>query len=244
MSDLPSPSSRNDLLKKAIADQPRLAVVLAGGVVGILLGWLATQLGAVLAGGFVAGVVGALWLLRWADGERVSLTLHRLSVPGLPDVEIAVDRSHREAAWRILVQLTSRVATQPVEDDEGEDELALRSLHTTFTSIREELVAMTPGHAVAGVAIESVALRLLNRELRPFLTRWHPVYDAWKAKATGEPWPEHTAFREDLRALQGRVRPYVDNLARMLGLDTQHLLLASEPPASESELHRGEAPER
>jgi len=68
---------------------------------------------------------------------------------------------------------------------------------------------------------ETYALAMLNQDLRPFLSRWHPIWDAWR-KANPDAdcfsWDRHTAFRSDLKFLQNQIRVRADGLGKIAGV--------------------------
>jgi hypothetical protein len=74
--------------------------------------------------------------------------------------------------------------------------------------------------------VEHLAIAMLNNEVRPFLSYWHPELQQWEEEHGGrsEPeWPRSTECRADLLAMQARLRQYVLGFGRLAGLDEQNV---------------------
>lgn len=68
--------------------------------------------------------------------------------------------------------------------------------------------------------MEQLALRLLSRELHPFLSRWHPELARWEAEnpeVDESEWPDNQKCRAELADLQERVSEYAMGFARLSG---------------------------
>jgi hypothetical protein len=127
-----------------------------------------------------------------------------------------------EAAWRILVQLDTRIATQPLARDQGLLREGLASLHQLFSMARDELSALGPARGGAPASLNAVLLRLLNQHLRPVLATWHPRLSAWERANPERPeadWPEAEACRAALTGLRDPIAAEAARLRALLGLD-------------------------
>ncbi|MEU2877772.1 hypothetical protein [Streptomyces sp. NPDC007070] len=206
---------------------------------------------AVLAG-IIGGVIGiAAYSISQTGGQRLSIVvgcllgvaaalaaeLYRRSAQ-LTDVRLVVFGNQmsfraktdmRQAAQRMFFQAATRIATRPLEDGSGNLREALTSLKVLFDLYREPLEAdSTPPPPTKGDSVYTLALDILNFELAPFLAKWHPRLKAFEDSHPGRDdseWPENAAFREELRALQERLRPYVIGLGEIAGIrdPEQHL---------------------
>lgn len=197
---------------------------LVGAVVGIVAYAVSRTGGqtlSIVVGGLVgiALVLGAEFYRRSAQLTEVQLTL-----PGSVMVFTA-NTDMRQAALRMFFQASTRVATRPLDDGSGNLREALTSLKTLFDLYREPLESgAAPPPPAKGDSVHELVLDILNFELAPFLAKWHPRLSTWEAAqepegATHESaWPENAAFREDLRALQQRLRPYVIGLGEIAGI--------------------------
>ncbi len=143
--------------------------------------------------------------MKWRDLlADWGLTKLQLSA-GFLDLEFAPTDHERRAAWDLYVELATRVATQPLHDEQGADGSALASLHALFGVTRGVLKQYGPG----AQNFARVAVAVLNEVLRPFLSRWHPRLDAQGRV----PEAERAAFRAELREMQRQLN---DDYARVL----------------------------
>lgn len=126
---------------------------------------------------------------------------------GFLDLEFSPSDEMRRAAWDMVVELSTRVATQALDDDEGNDAAALASLHALFGITRGILKQYGPRTQ----DFARLAIAVLNEVLRPFLSRWHPLLDAGQL-----PLAKRAAFRAELREVQAQlVERYLPALQRI-----------------------------
>ena len=116
----------------------------------------------------------------------------------------------RRAAWELYVELLTRVATQPLPDQDGDEKTALDSVHDLFALTREILRKNYGADQFAKIAVV-----VLNQVVRPFTAKWHPLSIAGafeKPKGRKE-------FRADLRELQEKLTCYTQMLANMAAVE-------------------------
>lgn len=80
---------------------------------------------------------------------------------------------------------------------------------------------MLPSRRRSLDTVETYSLAMLNQDLRPFLSKWHPVWDAWRKANPDAPcssWDLHTAFRDDLKVLQPKIRDRAEGLGKIAGV--------------------------
>lgn len=206
-------------LALAWSDLSTLQRLALGGLSGGLLGWLGP----------------AFYLQLRRQGITPSLDPVQVQLPGLMSVTLRLDNdSHRQIAWNLFVEISSRVVTQPLEQRAGNLREAINSLHKTFGLVRNQLSTRLPSALHPGkteMSVECYALGLLNEALRPFLSRWHPRLQDWEA--TGKPeadWPLQALCRQDLEATRQAALIYAEGLGRAARVgNMQHLL----PPRGE-----------
>jgi hypothetical protein len=165
--------------------------------------------------------------VRWgAEKVDVSLKLGLLTVGGTwrPTDE------ERRAAWELYVELATRVAVVPLESDEGLLREALSSLYALFGVTRQILRSYGPGLARPREDGEynfgQLAVAVLNYELRPLLSRWHPLLDGWEAQRPADRsrmdhedgWEHAGQLRGELERSRGRLVDYADLLAAAAGV--------------------------
>lgn len=200
----------------------RIVLAGVGGAVVGVAAYAVSQTG----GQLLSTVVGALVGVAVAVG----LSFYRKSVQ-LAEVNVAVLGSTltftatadmRQAAQSAYFQAATRIATRPLDDGTGNLREALTSLKTLFDLYREPLESpAAPLPSPQGDTVHELLVEILNNELAPFLATWHPRLAGWEASrpdADEDAWPENAAFREELRQLQLRLRPYVVGLGRIAGL--------------------------
>jgi hypothetical protein len=220
-----------------------LVAIVAGMVIGALTYYVSRLSGValyVLTGGVttVLGVAIWAWLTKSTTISEIEVT-----VPQFSKVKFAVTKDHKIMARRIVVQMTSRIAVQSLDDDAGRIDEAIASLHSLFIFVRELLdedatARPTPGRP----KIDVLALNMLNCHLRPFLSRWHGSYSNWRTAHPDAPeseWVGDGEFRAALQQLQAELRPQAMAFAKMaeydgyldvIGLADKKAQNASPPP--------------
>jgi hypothetical protein len=100
-----------------------------------------------------------------------------LNLPfGLGGATIEISEAEARAAWALYVELSTRVAVQPLESGQGSVREALTSLYRMFDITRDVLREAGPEIADGPTALGPLAIRILNQGLRPFLVRWHTAF--------------------------------------------------------------------
>lgn len=113
----------------------------------------------------------------------------------------------RYAAWELYVELLTRVTTQYLAPDDGDEQAALDSVHQLFPLTREILRK----HGSGAGQFAKVAIPVLNQAIRPFTTKWHRES---KAGRFGD-LATCREFRAELGTLQGVLRDYARALSDM-----------------------------
>ena len=122
--------------------------------------------------------------------------------PGAPD---------RTAAWELYVELLTRITTQRLAPDEGDEKAALDSVYSLFPLTRELLRK----HGAGAAEFAKLAIPVLNQIIRPFTAKWHRVA---LSGGLGEP-VRCAEFRAELSRLQKILRGYTQALAAMASVD-------------------------
>jgi hypothetical protein len=162
-------------------------------------------------------------------GKRDKAKLKSVTVRlpfGIGEIEWEADPAERRAAWALYVELVTRVAVQPMAGGEGLVSEALSSLQQVFPATREILRDAGPEVGAARDSIGGIAIAVLNRGLRPFLAKWHPLVQAWEAERPAglspaeheQRWPPE--LRAELAGLRADLAQYADALATLAGVAT------------------------
>lgn len=109
------------------------------------------------------------------------------SVPREIGGEWEPEDAEQRAAWEFYVELVTRVSVAPLRKDDGSAREALTSMYVLFEMVRDILKRYGPDVAPPGarneVSFGILAVTVLNRAVRPVLSRWHPRLAAWESSA-------------------------------------------------------------
>ena len=162
-----------------------------------------------------------------SKGSPAKLKKVAVSLPfGLGSAEWETDSTQRNAAWALYVELVTRIAVQELADDAGLVREAMNSLYTLFGTTRQILREAGPDVGATHDSVGGLAIAVLNKGLRPFLSHWHPMLQIWEAQRPIDQSPkEHEALwakeqvaRQELSALRGELEIYAYALAEVAGV--------------------------
>ncbi len=120
-------------------------------------------------------------------------------------------RNDRKAAWDLYIEMVTRITTQPLPPEHGDEKTALDRVYSLFPTTREILLAQGPDC----VEFAQIAIVILNQEVRPFTAKWHRKS---LAGAFDDP-ASRTEFRTELESLQEILRAYMRTLAVLAGIE-------------------------
>lgn len=149
------------------------------------------------------------WLEEW-DMTSLKIKASFLEMEWKPKDE---DKS---AAWELYIELLTRVSTQPLSPEHGNEAAALDSIYSLFP-ITREIIKKNGRHAEE---FTKIAIVVLNQIIRPFTAKWHQLSiegafsDDTKCKV----------FRDDLTQLQTFLQRYTQLLANMADVEDLTLL--------------------
>ena len=121
------------------------------------------------------------------------------------------NESDQNAAWEMYVEMATRITTQPLPLEHGDEKIALDSVYSLFSITRSVLIKY--GRNCKTFPI--LAIKILNQVVRPFTVKWH------RRSLEGDFEQEITClmFRSELELLQGVLREYMQVLAKMAGVE-------------------------
>jgi hypothetical protein len=142
--------------------------------------------------------------------NRFGLEKVRLNLPIL-GLDIDLTQDDQDAAWELYIEMLTRIVTQPLPAEAGDEMTALDSVYSLFPTTREILRARGRGT----IHFSKVAIPVLNQVVRPFTARWHreSLAGAFDNEA------KRREFREELAALQEDLRNYNRMLAEIAGVE-------------------------
>lgn len=139
---------------------------------------------------------------------------------GFIEGEFAPNDPDREAAWELYVELLTRVTSQSLPLETGDELAALDSVYAIFPVTREILRRRGSGCE----EFAKLAIPVLNQIIRPFTAKWHrlSLAGAFRNKARSK------EFRNGLAVLQPLLIAYTRALADMAGVEDLTGLEATE----------------
>ena len=141
--------------------------------------------------------------------EQWDLTSLQIKMPFLT-MEWEPKDEDRNAAWELYVELITRVATQGLDPDEGDEAAALESIHELFPLTR----ATIKNNGRHCINFTRIAVVVLNQKVRPFTAKWHPRVVAGPLSE-----PDRKRFRAELKDLQTDLRNYTRLLADLADVE-------------------------
>ena len=141
---------------------------------------------------------------------KFKLTKIRLNLP-IVNSEISFQEADKDAAWELYIEMLTRIVTQPLPSEAGDEKTALDSVYALFAITREILRR----HGRGTIEFSKIAIPVLNQVVRPFTAKWH------KESLTGafKHEDKRKEFREELEILQGELRNYNSMLAEIADVE-------------------------
>ncbi len=134
----------------------------------------------------------------------------KFNVP-FASVEISFDEADKDGAWELYIEMLTRIVTQPLPAEAGDEKTALDSIYSLFPITREVLRRRGRGN----IQFAKVAIPVLNQVVRPFTAKWHreSLAGAFNHES------KRNEFRAELEALQEELRNYNRMLAQVAGVE-------------------------
>ena len=131
--------------------------------------------------------------------------------PSWANAEISVGTCDSDAAWELYIEMLTRIVTQPLPDEGGDEETALDSVYSLFPITREVLRR----RGRRAINFTKIAVPVLNQVVRPFTAKWHG------RRLAGDLANEdvRSEFRQELVTLQDDLRNYNRMLAGIAGVE-------------------------
>jgi hypothetical protein len=140
------------------------------------------------------------WLENW------DLTSLKITAPFM-EMEWSPQDEDKEAAWEMYIELLTRITTQSLAAEDGDEKAALDSIYSLFP-ITREIIKRKGRHCIE---FTKIAVVVLNQIVRPFTAKWHKksINGAFSDPKTNQ------EFRQELSALQQILVRYTQMLASM-----------------------------
>lgn len=144
------------------------------------------------------------WLDYWSMSS-LKINLQFLEMEWSPnDVD-------KDAAWEMYIELITRVATQDLLPEHGDEATALTSIYDLF-DITRDVIKRKGRHCES---FTKIAVIILNQKIRPFTAKWHKICTSGGFSDAGT----CDSFRVDLAELQKVLRTYSQMLADMANVE-------------------------
>lgn len=144
------------------------------------------------------------WLENW---DMTGLKINA----GILEMEWQPQDEDKSAAWDLYIELLTRITTQPLAADHGDEKTALDSIHALFPLTRE-VIKNNGRHCIE---FTKIAIVVLNQRIRPFTAKWHKLSLAGAFDDS----QKCEEFRTELESLQADLRTYTKMLADMAGVE-------------------------
>ena len=163
-----------------------------------------------------------------ATKSKVKATKLTVGLPfNLGSLELENDEVQQRAAWSLYVELSTRISVQPLEEGEGILREALTSLYNIFNITRQILRDAGPEVAKGPKSLGAIAIDVINKGLRPFLVKWHPMLKNYEEKKPSDLttvdheriWEHAAELRKELEQVRQQMVIYVDALAKIAGIE-------------------------
>ena len=89
--------------------------------------------------------------------------------PSWANAELSIDTCHSHAAWELYIDMLTRIVTQTLPTEVGDEEAALDGVYSLFPITRE--VLRRRGRRT--INFIKIAVPVLNQVVRPFTAKWH-----------------------------------------------------------------------
>ncbi len=144
------------------------------------------------------------WLENW-DMTSLKINLKFLQLEWKPK------EADKNAAWELYIEMLTRVATQYLEPEHGDEETALKSIFELFEITR----SIIKSHGRDCTEFTKIAVVVLNQKIRPLTAKWHKesIAGAFKDEK------KCIVFRKELGDLQKELGKYTKMLADMASVE-------------------------
>ncbi len=149
--------------------------------------------------------------MKWKEWlEKWSMTSLKIKTPFL-EADWQPKDEDKDAAWELYIELLTRIATQQLPKENGDEATALEGVHKLFELTRE----IIKRHGRECIEFTKIAIAILNQIVRPFTAKWHKEMLA-NAFTDSHKCDE---FRNELSELQNILGSYTKMLSDMAGVE-------------------------
>lgn len=150
------------------------------------------------------------WLKKWKM-QNLQINAQFLQVT------LEFHDGDRDAAWEMYIELLTRITTQTLSAEDGDEKAALDSIYSLFPTTR----TIIKQHGRDCLQFTKLAIVVLNQIIRPFTAKWHRVSLSGGFADSAQ----RAEFRRELAGLQLALRRYTGMLGEMAGVEEDLVLL-------------------
>jgi len=144
------------------------------------------------------------WLENW------DMTSLKINV-GFLEMDWTPSEPDKKAAWDLYIELLTRITTQGLGTEHGNESAALASVFSLFSTTRE----IIKDNGKDCIEFTKIAVVILNQKVRPFTAKWHKI----SVEGGFENSENCMEFRNELIELQRVLSIYTQMLADMAGVE-------------------------
>jgi len=144
------------------------------------------------------------WLENW------DMTSLKIKTPFL-EMKWNPQEADKNAAWDMYIELLTRITTQPLADEHGDEKTALDSIYSLFPITRQ----IIKDNGRDCIEFTKIAIIILNQKIRPFTAKWHKL----SLEGAFEDKKQCKVFRQELKELQYILSIYTAMLADMADVE-------------------------
>jgi len=144
------------------------------------------------------------WLKKWKMSDL------KIKTPFL-ELDWSPKNEDKDAAWDLYIELLTRIITQPLKTEYGDEETALESIYSLFQSTRQVIKK----YGRDCIEFTKIAIVVLNQIIRPFTAKWHKL----NLQGALNKKEQCDIFRNELSNLQIHLKNYTKMLADMADVE-------------------------
>jgi hypothetical protein len=169
-------------------------------------------------------IISIIFIKYKSEARKTKLERVTVNIPfGIGSIDFIPDQIQQKAAWSLYIELVTRIAIQPLKEDEGLLSETLSSLYSLFPTTRQILRDAGPNAGVTNESVGGIAIAVINRGLRPFLARWHLRLMGWETERDSntnpveheKKWPEEKIMRNEIEKLRIELNSYAEALRKI-----------------------------
>ena len=150
-------------------------------------------------------------IMKWGKWlENWDMTSLKIKTPFL-DMDWNPQDEDKAAAWELYIELLTRITTQKLDDNHGDEKTALTSIFSIF-AITRDVMRNNGRHCME---FTKIAIVVLNQVVRPFTSKWHGL----SVKGAFDDPAKCEEFRAELVEIQRVLKLYTKMLADMAGVE-------------------------